>query len=72
MPEVHGAELVEGVVYIPSPVSAQRHGEPHFDLVTWLVVYRAHTPVVGGEDNSTLRLNLDNAPQPYGYLRLLP
>ena len=72
MPEVHGAELVEGVVYMPSPVSAQRHGEPHFDLNGWLFTYRAHTPGVLGGDNSTLRLDLDNAPQPDGYLRLLP
>jgi Uma2 family endonuclease len=72
MPEVNKAELVEGVVYMPSPVSAEDHGEPHFDFITWLGVYRAHTPCVRGGDNSTLRLDLDNEPQPDGYLRLLP
>jgi Uma2 family endonuclease len=72
MPEVTKAELIEGVVHMPSPVSAQDHGEPHFDFITWLGVYRAHTPVVRGGDNSTLRLDLDNEPQPDGYLRLLP
>jgi len=72
MPEVNKAELVEGVVYMPSPVSAEDHGEPHFDLITWLGVYRAQTPCVRGGDNSTLRLDLDNEPQPDGYLRLLP
>lgn len=72
MPGVNKAELIEGVVHMPSPVSAEDHGEPHFDGITWLGVYRAHTPPVRGGDNSTLRLDLDNEPQPDGYLRLLP
>lgn len=71
MPHIHKAELIEGVVHMPSPVSAEDHGEPHFDFNGWLFVYRAHTPVVRGGDNSTLRLDLDNDPQPDGYLRLL-
>lgn len=72
MPNANHAELIEGVVYMPSPVSAKNHGEPHVDLVTWLGVYRAHTPNVRAGDNSTLMLDIDNAPQPDGYLRLLP
>ncbi len=67
---VHHAELIEGRVYMPSPVSAERHGEPHFDFITWLGVYRAMTPGVVGGDNSTLNLDLDNSPQPDGYLRI--
>jgi Uma2 family endonuclease len=70
MPKIHHAELIEGRVYMPSPVSAERHGEPHFDFVTWLGVYRAMTPGVVGGDNSTLSLDLVNAHQPDGYLRL--
>ena len=72
MPHLKKADLIEGVVYMPSPVSAEEHGEPHFDFITWLGVYRAHTPHVRGGDNSTLRLDLDNEPQPDGYLRLAP
>ena len=72
MPHVKKAELIEGVVHMPSPVTADEHGEPHFDLNGWLFVYRAHTPLVRGGDNCTLRLDLDNEPQPDGYLRLLP
>lgn len=70
MPNVRHAELIEGRVYMPSPVSADRHGEPHFDLITWLGIYRAMTPNVVGGDKSTLHLDFDNAPQPDGYLRL--
>ena len=72
MPHIHDAELIEGVVHMPSPVTAEDHGEPHFRLITWMGVYEAHSPGVIGGDNSTLRLDVDNAPQPDAYLRLAP
>jgi Uma2 family endonuclease len=72
MPHVKKAELIEGVVYMPSPVSNSDHGVPHFDLITVLGYYKAFTPGVEGGDNSTLRLDLDNEPQPDAYLRILP
>ena len=31
MPHVKKAELIEGVVYMPSPVSFENHGGPHAD-----------------------------------------
>jgi Uma2 family endonuclease len=64
--------LIDGVVYMPSPVSTDYHAAPHSDLVTWLGVYRAATPGVQSSDNATLRLDLDNEPQPDGMLRILP
>ncbi len=70
MPNISHAELIEGRVYLPSPVSAERHGEPHFNLIGWLFNYRVMTAGVVGGDNSTLQLDVDNAPQPDGYLRL--
>jgi len=70
MPEVKKAELIEGVVYIPSSVSDD-HSGPHFDLITWLGLYRLATPGVVGGDNGTLRLDLDNDPQPDAFLRIL-
>lgn len=72
MPDVNKAELIEGVVYMPSPVSNENHGAPHFDLITWLGVYKALTPGTEGGDNSTLRLDVDNEPQPDAFLRILP
>src|SRR5262252_874759 len=72
MPECKKAELVEGVVYMPSPVSTSRHGEPHAMLMTWLGHYVAATPGVRCADNATVRLDLDNEPQPDGLLRRLP
>jgi len=64
MPTVKKAELIEGVVYMPSPVRARRHAEPHNHLGVWLGVYAAETPGVQCFDNSTVRLDLDNEPQP--------
>ena len=72
MPAHVKAELVEGVVYMPSPVKEPSHAQPHFDLIGWLFTYRAVTPNVVGGDNGTLRLDLDNEPQPDAYLRIKP
>lgn len=72
MTHVHKAELIEGVVYMPSPVSNEGHASPHFDLITVLGVYRSQTPGVQGGDNGTLLLDLDNEPQPDSFLRILP
>lgn len=72
MPDLKKAELIEGVVYMPSPVSTNDHAAPHFDLIGWLSAYKAFTPGVQGGDNATLRLDLDNRPQPDAFLRILP
>ncbi|MEX2175507.1 MAG: Uma2 family endonuclease [Pirellulaceae bacterium] len=72
MPDVKKAELIEGVVYMASPVSNDDHAAPHAALMMWLGVYWAMTPGVQAGDNGTLHLDLDNDPQPDGYLRILP
>jgi Putative restriction endonuclease len=72
MPNVIKAQLIEGVVYMPSPVTYGRHGSPHFDLIGWLALYRFATPRIKGGDNTTLRLDLDNEPQPDAFLNILP
>lgn len=71
-PEIKKAELIEGIVYMPSPVRAEDHGDPHFDIIGWLAMYRFATPGVRGSDNATLRLDFLNAPQPDALLRLEP
>lgn len=68
-PEKFKAELIEGVVYVASPVRVF-HGTPHAALVTWLGVYQAATPGVSTADNTTTRLDLDNEPQPDALLRI--
>ena len=68
-PEPFKAELIEGVVYVASPVRVF-HGTPHAALVTWLGVYWTATPGVSVADNTTTRLDLDNEPQPDALLRI--
>jgi Uma2 family endonuclease len=70
MPHVSKAELIEGIVYIPPPIGNE-HSGARFDLVGWLGRYRAATPGVVGSANGTLRLDLDNEPQPDAFLRIL-
>ncbi len=72
MPHVKKAELIEGVVYMPSPVRINRHGSPHFRLIGWLAVYEAATFGTKGGDNSTARLDLANEPQPDALLLIEP
>jgi Uma2 family endonuclease len=70
MPHLKKAELIEGVVYVASPLRAQAHGSPHAHIITWLGVYESATPGVKCYDNPTVRLDGDNEPQPDAVLRL--
>ncbi|WP_249068288.1 Uma2 family endonuclease [Argonema antarcticum] len=72
MPNLKKAELIEGVVYVASPLRFASHAEPHSLIITWLGVYRAATPGVRLGDNATVRLDADNEPQPDALLRLEP
>ena len=64
MPHINKAELIEGTVYLPSPVRIKNHAQPHGYLSGWLVTYAAETPGLEAADNATVRLDLDNEPQP--------
>ena len=64
MPGLKKAELIEGVVYLSSPVRWDHHARPHIDVSTWLGVYAAHTPGVQVGDNGSVRLDGGNMPQP--------
>lgn len=72
MPGVKKAELIEGVVYMPSPVRLRRHGEPHAQILVWLGSYQAFTKGVIAADNASARLDLDNEPQPDALLMIDP
>src|SRR6187455_3095890 len=64
MPDLKKAELIEGVVYMGSAVRYRQHGRPEHVLAAWLAFYESHTPGLGAAHNSTVRLDLDNEPQP--------
>jgi len=70
MPELKFAELINGVVYMPSPQTSD-HGRIQLSIAGWLGVYVAHTPGCGGGSQSTWMM-LQSAPQPDIYLWILP
>lgn len=72
MPDLKKAELIEGKVYMASPVRIASHGRPHAQIMTWLGLYYTSTPGVDLGDNATVRLDIDNEPQPDALLRLEP
>lgn len=72
MPRLKKAELIEGIVYMHSAVRAHKHAIPHGHLSAWLGVYVSETPGLECADNSTVRLDLDNEPQPDLILFKLP
>lgn len=63
-PHIKKAELIERIVYIASPVRHEQHGKPHSRVITWLGVYQSLTPGVDLSVEPTVRLDLDNEPQP--------
>ena len=68
-PQVKKAELIEGVVYVASPVRFTQHGKPHGIVMGWLATYAEQHPESELGDNSTMRLDNDNEPQPDALLR---
>jgi Uma2 family endonuclease len=71
MPDLKKAELIEGTVYMPSPVRAT-HANPDSLIQTWLGLYAIRTPGTQASVNATVRLGPKNVPQPDALLRILP
>ena len=57
-PDIRKAELIEGVVFVPSPVRAS-HGESHFAVAGWLYAYKARNPAVHVPIDATVFLDAD-------------
>lgn len=71
-PDLKKAELIEGVVHVPSAVRYASHARPHAAMVWWLGAYAVATPGVHVVDNATLRLDGDNELQPDAALLVDP
>jgi Uma2 family endonuclease len=71
MPDLKYAELLDGVVFMASPLAVD-HGTIHFDAATWLGVYRNRTPGCQGGSDTTWVMGSRNTPQPDLFLRVLP
>ena len=63
MPPGTRAELINGVVLMPSPVGPA-HGRAHFPTIAWLSYYVENTPGIEGMDNTSTALGLKSEPQP--------
>jgi len=70
MKNLKKAELIEGIVYMGSPLRINQHGEPHAKIILWLGFYKTFTPNLQIGDNSTVRLDTENEPQPDAILRI--
>ena len=70
MPDGKKAELIEGIVYMASPLRAKSHGKPHAHIMTWLGTYEAMTPGVEVLDNAKVIFDMDNEAQPDALLRI--
>jgi len=72
MTDLKKAELIEGVVYMASPLRFTPHAEPHGDLMIWLGMYKVATPQTQMGIEPTVRLDIDNELQPDGVLFIRP
>jgi Uma2 family endonuclease len=71
MPPGTRAELIDGVVYVPSPVG-RAHGRAQLRVMVWLDYNAENTPGLEALDNATTILGWRSEPQPDGLLRVLP
>jgi Uma2 family endonuclease len=71
MPHIKKAELIEGVVFVASPLRLDLHARPHGQIMVWLGTYEASIKGLKIGDNPTVRLDLDNEPQPDAVLLIV-
>ena len=71
MPDLKWAELIDGIVYMASPVSTA-HGDFQFALGGWLWCYVAVTPGCAAGSDSTWLMGENSVPQPDLAMRIRP
>ena len=69
-PNLKKAELVDGIVRMPSPVRYVQHARPHTALLELLILYAGRTPGVGAVSNASVRLDSRTEVQPDALLRI--
>jgi hypothetical protein len=70
-PGIKFAELIGGIVHMPSPLSFL-HGVTDHNVALWLATYRVHTPGTESGSNVTTLMQGDETPQPDDFLRISP
>jgi hypothetical protein len=71
MPAGIKAELIDGVVHMPSPVGAE-HGPAQGESIFWLGCYAAETPGIQASGAVTIILGPRSEPQPDAVLMIRP
>ena len=67
-PDIKKAELVNGVVYVPSPLRSRQHSRPHGLVMLWLGTYCVRDPELLLEDNATVFLDDNTEVQPDAFI----
>jgi Uma2 family endonuclease len=63
-PDLQHVELIEGVVYLPSPIRFEAHSVPQGVMLGWLLAYAARHPDVTATPPATVLLDSDNVVEP--------
>ncbi len=63
-PELHRIELVEGVVYMPSPIKVEGYADAQALLMEWLAAYTLGLPGLRHTGPGTVLLDDQNEPEP--------
>ena len=71
MPDLKHAELIDGIVYMASPLSSP-HSRFHFIFTHWLGIYEDHTEGCEVGMEGTWLMGERDVPQPDTTLRILP
>jgi hypothetical protein len=67
-PDINRAELVEGVVYVPSPTRFDVHDDQAAMMVTWAKSYAVKHPGVESGASATIMLDPHNEVQPDAFI----
>ena len=67
-PDIRRAELVQGVVYVASPMHYRQHDQPNLMATGWLFAYALTAPGVRQGSGGTIFLDVDSEVQPDAFL----
>ena len=72
MPSTRKIQLIEGIVFMPSPVRAKSHGAPDNVVQFWLASYAMNHPELEAYANTSILLDAENSLQPDAMLCTQP
>jgi Uma2 family endonuclease len=67
-PQIRRADLVLGVVYVPSPMRYDKHDAQTNSVIGWLFTYAVNRPAIRRGNSATIFLGPDSEVQPDAFL----